>query len=76
MSRYAFHRFGRTQAIQLTVNKESIRSSWVPLVDEAIKRAAVRARAVAMQTNTGILVMIDGKMVKIGAEELRAERDA
>ena len=34
----------------------------------------MRAREVATRTNTGILVMIDGKMVKIGAEELRAER--
>jgi hypothetical protein len=35
----------------------------------------LRARDVAIQTNTGILVMVDGKMVTITAEELRAERD-
>ena len=57
------------------MNTESLRPSWIPLADEALKRAALRARDVAIQTNTGILVMVDGKMVKITAEELRAERD-
>ena len=49
--------------------------AWIPLADEALKLAALRARDVAIQTNTGVLVMVDGKMVKITAEELRAERD-
>jgi hypothetical protein len=49
--------------------------AWIPLADEALKRAALQGRDVAIQTNTGILVMVDGKMVKITAEELRAERD-
>ncbi len=48
--------------------------AWNTLADYALKRAALRAREVATQTNTGILVMIDGKMLKIGAEELWAER--
>jgi hypothetical protein len=37
--------------------------------------AALKAREIAIQTNTGIVVMIDGKMVTLSAEELRAERD-
>ncbi len=49
--------------------------AWIPLADEALKRAALRARDVAIQTNPRIVVMIDGKMVTISAEELRAERD-
>ncbi len=49
--------------------------AWIPLADEALKRAALRARDVAIQTNTGILVMIDGRMVTITAAELRAERE-
>ena len=57
------------------MNTESVRPAWIPLADEALKRAALRAREVAIQTNTGIVVMIDGKMVTISAAELRAERD-
>jgi hypothetical protein len=53
----------------------SEKPAWIPLADEALKRAALRARDVAIQTNTGILVMVDGKIVTITAEELRAERD-
>ncbi len=49
--------------------------AWIPLADEALKCAALRARDAAIQTNTGILVMVDGKVVTITAEELRAERD-
>jgi hypothetical protein len=51
------------------------RPDWIARADEALKRAALRARDAAIQTNTGILVMVDGKVVKITAEELRAERD-
>ncbi len=43
------------------------RPSWIPLTDKALKRAAVRARDAAIQTNNEILVMIDGKMVTITA---------
>lgn len=57
------------------MNTETVRPAWIPLADEALKRAALRARDVAIQTNTGILVMIDGRMVTITAAELRAERD-
>jgi hypothetical protein len=49
--------------------------AWIQRADEALKRAALKAREIAIQTNTGIVVMIDGKMVTISAEELRAERD-
>jgi len=48
--------------------------SWMPLADEALKRAAQRAREIAIQTNTGICVMQEGKIVRITADELRAER--
>ena len=57
------------------MHTETVRPAWIPLADEALKRAALRARDVAIQTNTGILVMIDGRMVTITADELRAERD-
>ena len=57
------------------MNTETVRPAWIPLADEALKRAALRARDVAIQTNTGILVMIDGRMVTITADELRAERE-
>ena len=51
------------------------RPDWIARADEALKRAALWARDAAIQTNTGILVMVDGKVVKITAGELRAERD-
>ncbi len=57
------------------MHTETVRPAWIPLADEALKRAALRARDVAIQTNTGILVMIDGRMVTITAAVLRAERD-
>ena len=38
----------------------------------AIKRAAAMARKVAMDTDTGIVIVRDGKTVCISAEELRA----
>ena len=56
------------------MNDQKAAPDWIPLADEALKRAARRAREVAIQTNTGIVVMIDGKMVRISAEELLAER--
>ena len=40
----------------------------------AIKRAAQLARKVAMQTDTAIIVVKDGKLVRIPAEQLRADQ--
>ena len=37
----------------------------------ALRRAAVLARKVAVQTNTGIVIMEDGKIIRISADELR-----
>lgn len=42
----------------------------------AMKRAAQMAREIAIQTNTGIVVVRDGKIVTITADELRAEKEA
>lgn len=39
----------------------------------AIKRAAQHAREVAIQTNTGIVIVQDGEIVHISADELRQE---
>ncbi len=39
----------------------------------AMLRAAEQARQTAIKTNTAIVVMIDGKIVRITAEELRRE---
>jgi hypothetical protein len=39
----------------------------------ALHRAAVDARKIAMQTNTGIIVRRDGKLLEISAAELIAE---
>jgi hypothetical protein len=41
----------------------------------AMLRAAEMARDIAIQTNTGIVVQKDGKVVHIGAEELRRQRE-
>ena len=41
----------------------------------AMKRAAVLARKIAIQTNTGIIVVRDGKPVRISAAELRAGKE-
>jgi len=37
----------------------------------ALRRAAVLARKVAVQTNTGIVIMEDGQIIRISADELR-----
>lgn len=37
----------------------------------AIRRAAQMAREIAIQTNTGIVICRDGKLVHISAAELR-----
>jgi hypothetical protein len=39
----------------------------------AMKRAAVMARELAVQTNTAISVMRNGKIVRVTADELRKE---
>jgi hypothetical protein len=39
----------------------------------AMQRAAEMARKVAIETNTGIVVVRDGKRVHISAEELRVD---
>ncbi len=40
----------------------------------AMRRAAELARDVAIQTNTGIVIVKDGKLVHISADEWRRER--
>ncbi len=41
----------------------------------AMKRAAALARKIAIQTDTGIVLVRDGKPIRIPAEELRAAKD-
>ncbi|HLS21692.1 MAG TPA: hypothetical protein VK058_03705 [Paenalcaligenes sp.] len=43
---------------------------------EALKRAAQLAREEAIRTNTGIVVLREGRVVKVPAETLRMERQA
>ena len=40
----------------------------------ALQRAAQAARDVALQTNTGIVLVQDGKLVKVSAQELREKK--
>ena len=42
----------------------------------AMRRAAEMARTTAIQTNTGIVIVQDGKPVRITSEELRREQRA
>ncbi len=42
----------------------------------AMRRAAQMARSTAIQTDTDIVIVKDGKPVRITAEELRKERRA
>ena len=47
-------------------------SNWIDQADQAMIRAADRARAVAASTNTAIHIMKDGKIVEIfPAKEVR-----
>jgi hypothetical protein len=39
----------------------------------AMRRAAAMARETAIQTNTGIVIVRDGQMVRVSAEESRNE---
>ncbi len=50
------------------INDEDVRGSI-----KAMQRAALDARKIAMQTNTAIIVMQNGKMVRITADELRQQ---
>jgi hypothetical protein len=40
----------------------------------AMRRAAELARQTALQTNTAIVIVRDGKTVRVTADELRGER--
>ncbi len=42
----------------------------------AMRRAADMARSIAIQTNTEIIIVKDGKPVRVTAEELREEQRA
>jgi hypothetical protein len=42
----------------------------------AMRRAAEMARTTAIQTNTEIVIVRDGKLVRVTAEELRKEQRA
>ena len=39
--------------------------TWIQKADDAMKRAAKRAREVAAQTNTAVVVLKDGKIVNL-----------
>lgn len=55
-----------TQADLSKAKNPDLRASLV-----AMRRAAALARQIALQTNTAIVVMQDGKLTHIDAEELR-----
>ncbi|MDR1936078.1 MAG: hypothetical protein LBS49_10975 [Candidatus Accumulibacter sp.] len=42
----------------------------------AMQRAGELARQTAIQTNTAIVIVQDGKLVRIPAEQLRKQRDS
>lgn len=42
----------------------------------ALRRAAQMARKIAIQTDTALVVVRDGKLMRIPADELRAEHEA
>jgi hypothetical protein len=42
----------------------------------AMQRAAELARQIAIQTNTAIIVVREGQLIRITAEQLRQERNA
>ena len=44
-------------------------SNWIQQADQAMIRAAARARTVAASTNTPIHIMRDGKIVEIMPEK-------
>ena len=53
------------------------KKTWIQEADNALKRAAKRAREVAEQTHTAVLVQRDGKIVKLmpGAGSLVLRED-
>jgi hypothetical protein len=53
-----------------TLSKE--RRAEIERALDALRRASAMARQIAIDTNTGIVVVRDGKAVRISAAELRA----
>jgi imidazolonepropionase-like amidohydrolase len=49
------------------------RNKDIPASFIAMKRAAIMARELAVQTNTAIIVVRDGKITRVTADELRKE---
>ena len=48
-------------------------ANWIQKADAALKRAAKRAREVAVLTNTPLHIMRDGKMVELTPAELKKQ---
>jgi hypothetical protein len=62
---------GRKQMTQQDLSKAKnadVRGSLA-----ALQRAADEARRIAIQTNTGIVIMQDGKLVHLSADDLRKQ---
>lgn len=59
-----------------TVDASQIKNPLLRDSIAAMHRAAEMARDIAIQTNTGIVVTRNGKMVHVSADELRAENAA
>ena len=58
------------------MNPETLLNAKNPLLAAsfvALKRAAKIAREIAIQTNTSIVIMRDGKIVHLSAEQLKKE---
>jgi hypothetical protein len=41
---------------------------------QALKRAAMLAREIALETNTGIVIVRDNQIIRVSAKELRREQ--
>ena len=54
-------------------NRDRLVDSKVRDALAALRRAADQARILAIQTNTAIVIVKDGKQVRITAEELRRQ---
>jgi len=60
------------KAIDVSNAKDpDIRNSW-----PALQRAAMMARKIGIETNTGIVVVRDGKLVWVSANELRQQEQS
>lgn len=59
-----------------TVNASQIKNPLLRDSIAAMHRAAEMAREIAIQTNTGIVVTRNGEIVRVSANELRAEKAA